>query len=135
MSGPDGTRRGRDATPESNSEIAAPLRNGSFEAERDSLPDDMTDALLNSWQVPAMRPDLRRRLLSIPAQESAWAVPLWGLLRPWLTAGGLAAAAALGAAVGISPLGEAIEQAVGLGSVPEDQLVAMLDVIVEDTLQ
>ena len=135
MSGPDGIRRGRDRMPGSNSGIAAPPRNGWFEEERDSLRDDMTDALLDSWQVPEMRPDLRRRLLSIPAQEPVRADVFKGLLRPWLTVGGLAAAAALGAAVGISPVGEAIEQAVGLGSVPEDQLVAMLDVIVEDSLQ
>ncbi len=135
MSGPEEFRRERGQASGSNSVTATPNRNGRSEDEPRTLRADRIDGLLDAWQVPAMRPDLRRRLLSIPALEPGPANPLWRLARPWLTAGGLAAAAALGAAVGVSPLGEAIEQAVGLGPVPEDQLVAMLDVIVEDTLQ
>ncbi len=101
----------------------------------DALPGDPLDALLDSWTAPPVRPDLRRRLASIPALEPRPAHPLRRLLGPWLAAGGLAAATALGGIAGVSTLGEEIAQAVGIETVPEDELVAMLDAVMEEALQ
>ena len=95
----------------------------------------MVEAMLDSWHVPDMRPDLRRRLVSIPALEPAPVRPHLRLMQAWLAAGGLVSAAALGALVGLSPVGQTVEQAVGLDPAPEDELVAMLDGIMEVTLQ
>ncbi len=108
---------------------------GRTQDERQTALADMAEAMLNSWQVPAMRPDLRRRLLSIPALEPVPTRPLWRRAQTWFAVGGFAAATVLGAVVGVSPIGEIVEHAVGLDPTPEDELVAMLDVFVEDTLR
>ena len=108
---------------------------GTVKGDREVAGTEAMELMLDTWTVPGMRPDLRRRLLTIPALEPSPSSALWGRFRLWIAAGGLAAAAALGAVVGVSPVGEMVEQAVGIALSPEDQLVAMMDAIVEDTLQ
>ena len=108
---------------------------GSTCTEWESARADVVEAMLDSWHVPDMGPDLRRRLVSIPALEPAQVQPVRRLMQAWLAAGGLVTAAALGAVVGLSPVGQTVERAVGLDPAPEDELVAMLDGIMEDTLQ
>ena len=135
MSRPRGMRRvgGGSGVSTSVPELSGP--GGRTQDERQTTLAGMAEAMLNSWQVPAMRPDLRRRLLSIPALEPVPARPLWRRAQTWFAAGGFAAATALGAVIGVSPIGEIVEHAVGLDPTPEDELVAMLDVFVEDTLR
>ncbi len=108
---------------------------GTVEGDREVAGTDAVDVMLDAWTVPGMRPDLRRRLLTIPAMEPSPSGVFWGRIQLWIAAGGLAAAAALGAVVGVSPVGEMLEQAVGIALSPEDQLVAMMDAIVEDTFR
>ena len=108
---------------------------GRVKGDREVAHTESLEAILDVWTVPGMRPDLRRRLLTIPVLEPRPASVLWSRIQLWIAAGGLAAAAVLGAVVGVSPVGEMMEQAVGIVLSPEDQLVAMMDAIVEDTLQ
>ena len=97
--------------------------------------EDRVEHLLDTWKTPPMRRDLRRRLLSIPAASRKPVLSPWRYLRAWVAAGGLAAAAALGGIVGVSPLGEMMEIAVTVDTTPEDEWVAMVDAVVEDVLQ
>ena len=107
-------------------------------ARRGDAGPDRLETLLDAWAVPPMRPDLRRRLLSIPAREPHPAGRLAGLARwllPWMVAGGFATAAAAGMVVGAAPVGGSLAQALSLEPAPEDEWVAMLDDLMEESLQ
>lgn len=92
--------------------------------------DDELNARLDRWAVPPMRPDLRRRLVSIPAAAAS----RWRRLRFLFRAGGLAAVTAMGAMAGLSPVGLFLDQSLGLVLQPEDQLIAVLDTVMNEVL-